>query len=287
MKRMRSLRRRLAITSPPTGSQRPEATFSSARRASSGAARSRWATLLCASATPSSPPDQALFRRHPRPLGDRISDERDGLRSRRTPAPVACRGRRAAGLRARAGLLSSRIAGHHRPGRPDLLAQGGAGRRSDPVDAWRAMGRGAPQHQRRRRRTPRATKNRRSGQRRRAALRLVSIRSWSASAAPPMSRLGLESGRRSLRPAGGVEIDDLLRTTQSADLRRRRRLPQAPVRPHRRGLGAIAVLNALGSRRERLSALTIPWCTYTDPEIAHVGLYVREAWVCRSRSRPS
>ena len=28
---------------------------------------------------------------------------------------------------------------------------------------------------------------------------------------------------------------------------------------------------------ERLSALVIPWCTYTDPEIAHVGLYVREA----------
>jgi pyruvate/2-oxoglutarate dehydrogenase complex dihydrolipoamide dehydrogenase (E3) component len=26
-----------------------------------------------------------------------------------------------------------------------------------------------------------------------------------------------------------------------------------------------------------VSALTIPWCTYTDPEIAHVGLYVREA----------
>jgi pyruvate/2-oxoglutarate dehydrogenase complex dihydrolipoamide dehydrogenase (E3) component len=23
--------------------------------------------------------------------------------------------------------------------------------------------------------------------------------------------------------------------------------------------------------------LTVPWCTYTDPEIAHVGLYVREA----------
>ena len=29
--------------------------------------------------------------------------------------------------------------------------------------------------------------------------------------------------------------------------------------------------------RQRLSALTIPWCTYTDPEIAHVGLYVRQA----------
>ena len=35
--------------------------------------------------------------------------------------------------------------------------------------------------------------------------------------------------------------------------------------------------NALFGGRERLGALVIPWCTYTDPEIAHVGLYVREA----------
>ena len=33
----------------------------------------------------------------------------------------------------------------------------------------------------------------------------------------------------------------------------------------------------------RWSALTIPWCTYTDPEVAHVGLYVREA---RERNIP-
>ena len=39
----------------------------------------------------------------------------------------------------------------------------------------------------------------------------------------------------------------------------------------------IVVRNALFWGRERVSALTIPWCTYTDPEIAHVGLYVREA----------
>jgi pyruvate/2-oxoglutarate dehydrogenase complex dihydrolipoamide dehydrogenase (E3) component len=39
----------------------------------------------------------------------------------------------------------------------------------------------------------------------------------------------------------------------------------------------IVVENALLRRRRKLSALTIPWCTYTDPEIAHVGLYVREA----------
>jgi pyruvate/2-oxoglutarate dehydrogenase complex dihydrolipoamide dehydrogenase (E3) component len=37
------------------------------------------------------------------------------------------------------------------------------------------------------------------------------------------------------------------------------------------------VQNALFLGRQRLSALTIPWCTYTDPEIAHVGFYVGEA----------
>ena len=29
--------------------------------------------------------------------------------------------------------------------------------------------------------------------------------------------------------------------------------------------------------RAKASALTVPWCTYTDPEIAHVGLYEKEA----------
>src|SRR5690606_26561878 len=39
----------------------------------------------------------------------------------------------------------------------------------------------------------------------------------------------------------------------------------------------MAVANALHGERRRLDELVIPWCTYTDPEIAHVGLYVREA----------
>ncbi len=29
--------------------------------------------------------------------------------------------------------------------------------------------------------------------------------------------------------------------------------------------------------KKKLSPLVMPWCTYTDPEIAHVGLYQREA----------
>lgn len=39
----------------------------------------------------------------------------------------------------------------------------------------------------------------------------------------------------------------------------------------------MAIRNALRRGRQRLSTLIIPWCTYTDPEIAHVGLYVRDA----------
>jgi len=39
----------------------------------------------------------------------------------------------------------------------------------------------------------------------------------------------------------------------------------------------IVVQNALFARTKKLSSLVMPWCTYTDPEIAHVGLYAREA----------
>jgi pyruvate/2-oxoglutarate dehydrogenase complex dihydrolipoamide dehydrogenase (E3) component len=39
----------------------------------------------------------------------------------------------------------------------------------------------------------------------------------------------------------------------------------------------IVIQNALFPGSKKLSALTIPWCTYTDPEIAHVGLYERDA----------
>ena len=42
-------------------------------------------------------------------------------------------------------------------------------------------------------------------------------------------------------------------------------------------LARILIANALFKGRQKASALTIPWCTYTDPEIAHVGLYERDA----------
>src|SRR5262249_47621590 len=38
----------------------------------------------------------------------------------------------------------------------------------------------------------------------------------------------------------------------------------------------IVIQNTLFLGRAKASALIIPWCTYTDPEIAHVGRYEQE-----------
>ena len=39
----------------------------------------------------------------------------------------------------------------------------------------------------------------------------------------------------------------------------------------------IVIQNALFFNSKKVSSLIVPWCTYTDPEIAHVGLYEQEA----------
>ncbi len=42
-------------------------------------------------------------------------------------------------------------------------------------------------------------------------------------------------------------------------------------------MARIVIQNALFKGRKKSSALKIPWCTYTSPEIAHVGLYEKQA----------
>jgi len=39
----------------------------------------------------------------------------------------------------------------------------------------------------------------------------------------------------------------------------------------------ILLANALFKGRQKVSSLIMPWCTYTDPEIAHVGMYEADA----------
>jgi len=41
-------------------------------------------------------------------------------------------------------------------------------------------------------------------------------------------------------------------------------------------MARIVIQNALFFGRAKLSAMTIPWCTYTDPELAHVGMSEKE-----------
>lgn len=42
-------------------------------------------------------------------------------------------------------------------------------------------------------------------------------------------------------------------------------------------MARILLANALFKGRQKVSDLIIPWCTYTDPEIAHVGMYEQDA----------
>jgi pyruvate/2-oxoglutarate dehydrogenase complex dihydrolipoamide dehydrogenase (E3) component len=95
--------------------------------------------------------------------------------------------------------------------------------------------------------------------------------------APNVAGLGLEAADVEYDAASGVHIDDFLRTSNprifaAGDVCREHRFA------HIEGASAhIVTRNALFHGRERLSALSIPWCTFTDPEIAHVGMYVTEA----------
>jgi pyruvate/2-oxoglutarate dehydrogenase complex dihydrolipoamide dehydrogenase (E3) component len=95
--------------------------------------------------------------------------------------------------------------------------------------------------------------------------------------APNVEGLGLEQAGVAFDPRTGVTVDDHLRTT-SARIFAAGDVCSAYKFTHTAdAMAGIVIRNALFFGRARVSALTIPWCTYTDPEIAHVGLYEREA----------
>jgi pyruvate/2-oxoglutarate dehydrogenase complex dihydrolipoamide dehydrogenase (E3) component len=75
----------------------------------------------------------------------------------------------------------------------------------------------------------------------------------------------------------GVTVNDRLQTSNrnifaAGDVCSRYKFTHAAD-----AMARIVVRNALFFGRGRVSALTIPWCTYTEPEVAHVGLYEEEA----------
>ena len=94
---------------------------------------------------------------------------------------------------------------------------------------------------------------------------------------PNVDGLGLEAVGVAYDRTAGVTVNDRLQTTNpriyaAGDVCMSRKFTHAADFAAR-----VVIQNALFMGRKTLSALTIPWCTYTDPEIAHVGLYERDA----------
>jgi len=95
---------------------------------------------------------------------------------------------------------------------------------------------------------------------------------------PNVAGFGLEAAGVEYDEFHGVTVDDRMRTTNrrifaAGDVASRFKFTHMSDATAR-----IVIRNALFFGRERISALTVPWCTYTDPEIGHVGLYEREAY---------
>ncbi|TMH12908.1 MAG: mercuric reductase [Betaproteobacteria bacterium] len=95
--------------------------------------------------------------------------------------------------------------------------------------------------------------------------------------APNVEAIGLEAAGVAYDHVNGVRVDDFLRSTNKNIY-----AAGDACLPHKfthtaDAAARIVVRNALFPGGQRWSRLTIPWCTYTDPSVAHVGLYVREA----------
>ena len=94
---------------------------------------------------------------------------------------------------------------------------------------------------------------------------------------PNVEGLNLEQAGVSYDPRLGVKVNDHLQTTNphiyaAGDICLDWKFTHAADAAAR-----IVIQNALFLGRKKLSMLTMPWCTYTDPEVAHVGLSEREA----------
>jgi len=94
---------------------------------------------------------------------------------------------------------------------------------------------------------------------------------------PNVEDLGLEAAGVDYDNTDGIRVDDFLQTTNPRIYAAGDACLEHKFTHTADASARIVVRNALFLGRQRQSALTIPWCTYTDPEIAHVGLYVRQA----------
>jgi len=98
-----------------------------------------------------------------------------------------------------------------------------------------------------------------------------------AGRAPNVEGVGLEAAGVAFDPRRGIQVDDFLRTGNRriyavGDCAMDYKFTHAAD-----AAAKMVVQNAFFFGRKRVSKLVIPWCTYTDPELAHVGLTARSA----------
>ena len=94
--------------------------------------------------------------------------------------------------------------------------------------------------------------------------------------APNVEGLGLEAAGVEY-DRKGVVVDDRLQTTNPRIYAAGDVASQYQFTHVADALARIAIQNALFWGRARASDLVVPWCTYTEPEVAHVGMTHEEA----------
>ena len=95
--------------------------------------------------------------------------------------------------------------------------------------------------------------------------------------APNVEGLNLEAVEVEFNDKQGVKVDDRLQTTNPRIYAAGDICSPYKFTHMADALARVVIQNTLFVGRAKASALTVPWCTYTDPEIAHVGLYEHEA----------
>jgi pyruvate/2-oxoglutarate dehydrogenase complex dihydrolipoamide dehydrogenase (E3) component len=103
--------------------------------------------------------------------------------------------------------------------------------------------------------------------------------------APNVEGLGLEAAGVAYDRTSGVRVDDRLRTTNPRIYAAGDVCTPLKFTHHSDFQARLVIQNALFLGRARASALVVPRCTYTDPEIAHVGLTAQEAAARGTRVR--
>ena len=94
---------------------------------------------------------------------------------------------------------------------------------------------------------------------------------------PCVTGLNLEKANVSHDPKLGVKVNERLQTSNPRIFAAGDVCFPYKFTHTADALARILIANALFMGRQKTSTLVIPWCTYTDPEVAHVGMYEREA----------